>query len=202
MTHSNFVPTATWNEWINHDAKSLYDMLVKADPDYFTVSVGISTNGTDQVYGLPSDFFKVRGVDYTLSGQATAMRRYDWNERNAYSQSTGEVVRYRLVAGNIHFEPVPSAQDMTLWYVPALETLDDEDDTFDGINGWESLVEMLAARRALALEESDTSAIDAEIQMVMKRIEGLAPTRDVGEPERIQDVTGGSGHDPYSMGEF
>ncbi len=190
MANSSFVSTATWNGWINEYAKALYDLLVAADADYYTVSVSISTNGTDRVYGLPSDFYKLRGVDYTSEGTLTAMQKYEWSERNTYRDTGGTRLRYRVVAGNMHFEPLPAAQDITLWYIPSLEVLDADADTFDGVNGWEAYIEMCCARRALALEESSTTDIDAEIVAMEARIKRMAPSRDHGEPDRITDVSG------------
>lgn len=200
MSKSAFVSDDTWNQWINDAAKALHDKLVSADEDYFTISTTITWDGTSISYALPSDFYKFRGIDYSLGGLQTPMHKFEWSKRNNYQLTNGGIIRYRIVAGNLEFRPTPAAGSCTLWYVPAFEALDEDDDEFDGINGWELYIVLMAAKWALAKEESDTTEITREIMEIEERINKLSSDRDHSEPECVTDIHT-HGHRRYYMGD-
>ena len=65
-------------------------------------------------------------------------------------------------------------------------------DSLDGVNGWEELVVLDAARKALLKEESDTSGVEREIAMLVGRIEVEAQNRDAAAPATVSDVQRGA----------
>jgi hypothetical protein len=96
----------------------------------------------------------------------------------------------------IELLPVPR-QSFTLRfdYIPVCDTepligADDGNVTFDGINGWEEYVVLVAAIEVLGMEESNTSHLEKALARQEARLEALADNRDSGRPERINDVLG------------
>jgi len=188
MENSNFVTDAELVLYINSAIQELYDMLVEAAEDYYTISSSIVCDGVTSTYAVPSGFYKLMGVDYTLGSDPIPMEKYTFLDRNRYSSSDNRVVRYRLIKDSIVFQPIPAAQTMTLWYIPAFTPLALDADLFDGINGWEDFVTTSAAIICMMKEESDVSALLIEKQGIEKRIEAMRFSRDQGTPERVGDV--------------
>lgn len=189
MENSSFVTDAELTEYLNSSIKRLYDLLVMANEDYYTISDTITTDGTNKEFSLPADFYKIRGIDYTVSGNIRSMKPFPFNERNEYQNNTTEI-RYKLRKDKIRFEPTPSAQSMTLWYVPAFTNLSADGDTFDGVNGWEELVAIDAAIKCKRKEESDTSELMIERERLHQEIRDVAKNRDQAFPQTVGDVTG------------
>jgi hypothetical protein len=68
-----------------------------------------------------------------------------------------------------------------------MTTLSADGDTVDGISGWTEYIICDAAMKCMQKEESDVSVLMAEKQMLIKRIEAMAESRDVGSPARVSD---------------
>lgn len=189
MENTTFVTDSEITGYINSAIADLYDVLTSKVEDYYTISASVVTNGTSDSFALPADFYKLVAVDYQLSGLTQPMEKFNFQDRNRFIYNA-QVIRYRIIKNNILFKPVPSAQTITVWYVPAFTALVSDSDTFDGINGWETYVVLDAAQQCLAKEESDVSAIVTEKAQVMAKIEMMANNRDQGRPETVADVSG------------
>lgn len=198
MEQSNFVSDSEWNSYINNAASALYDLLVQAYEDYylvlpapeFTVTAGNSRQA------LPADFYKLRGLDYKLgTSDYVQVDQFQFGERNSakmidvrriYDEAP---VNYRIMGSYIQFLPEDRAPGTyKLWYIPRFVPMASDNDTFDGVNGWEEFIVVAAAIKALSKEESDTTDLVKEYQEIKDRIEGLAAERDAGVSERITDV--------------
>lgn len=186
MTNSQFITDAEWLSYAKASAKWYYDLLVDTDEDYFISSTTISTNGTSDLFNLPSDFFKLKGVDYDIGGDTVSMEKFTFVERNRYRDRATKL-RYRLVGSQIQFKPVPSAQTITLWYIPTL-TIADTSSTILSVNGWSEFVVLDVAIKALLKEESDASSLMAERDVHTKRLMEMKANRDYALPERVSDV--------------
>lgn len=202
MTNSVFVSDATFNGWINDGIKELWDKLTEAVEDYaltqfaFTITSGNTVN-------CPSDFYKLRGIDdLSDSNNPKTVRKFMFAERNEYSTNRLGVpydifseVYYRLVGSRIFFmPPEQAARAYQLWYVPVATTLTLDADTFDGINGWYEYPVLIAARKALAKEESDTTEINRQLKEQTDRIDALKGSRDQNGPERVSRVRNRGGN--------
>lgn len=197
--NSNFVTTAEWNSYINQSALELYDILVTAYEDYFIAEPKIvTTDGITQRYDLPSDFYKLAGVDCGLSNGNNAwvtIKRFEFAARNRYVFPNINAtyfgvfnLQYKIVGSKLMFIPTPSAgQYIRIWYVPRLPTLLLDTDTFDSISGWSEYIVVDAAIKALQKEESDVSVLFAQKQALIKRIEESAQNRDEGMPSTVSD---------------
>lgn len=188
MENSQFVTDAELTGYVNAGLQELYDLITASSEDYYTTSATIAVDGVLKSYALPANFYKLMGVDYNLGGFPTSMQRFVFNDRNRYV-NTHQVIRYRIVGSNIHFEPLPPAQTMTVWYIPAMTKLVADGDTFDAINGWEEYVILDGAIKCLVKEESDPSVLLAQKQGAMVRVQGLAKARDNAFPEKVTDAS-------------
>jgi hypothetical protein len=201
MENSPFVTDSELTEWINQSIAELYDLLVAARGQEYYLATTASQNTVPGIdtYSLPADFYQLLGVDVTLNASdVVALKPYMFQERNAYKiagiWSAGTPIFYRLKAGNISFIPNPTgAYPFVLHYIPVSQRLLLPNDAFDGINGWEEYVVVDAAAKALEKEESDASSLYKRKAERAKQIEGLAPARDAGHPERVTDVHESSG---------
>lgn len=197
MENSDFVSASEWITYINAGYKNLYDLLVSKFEDYYITSSTFSVASGASTGSLPTDFYKLRGVDRSLGGgEYYTLLPFSFEKRNSRGYLSryyglNPDVRYRLLQSTLIFSPSDSAPgDYRIWYVPLATDLTSASDTVNGVNGWELYIELDAAIQAIIKEESDPSALLMERQKVEKRIEEMAANRDSGEVETIADVTG------------
>lgn len=198
MVASTFVEDDELTVYINDGAAELYDIIVSAYEDYYTIipAPEYTVASGDNILDLPSDFYKLRGVDYKNSStDYLSVGQYQFVERNKIQQSTSRrylidaPVSYRVIGNKLNFLPVDQAAGTyRLWYIPRFTELVDNSDLFDGINGWEDYIIVSAAIKMLAKEETDVNILIVELAGLEKRIIEMSIERDVGAPERISDV--------------
>lgn len=206
MIASNFVTVQEWNDYISHSYAELYDILVQVygDEYYMAAPFLFRTDGRSPgFYPLPSDFYKLMGIDLALGTQSPGttngwltLRKFSFNSRNRYIFGNNPVsflglygLRYRLEGTNLEFIPQPAGnQTIRLRYIPRPVTLLADSDILDGISGWDEYVIVDAAIKAMQKEESDVTVLMAQKAALLKRIEAAASNRDAGEPEVVSDV--------------
>lgn len=197
MVNSSFVTDSELNGYINNSAAELYDLLVqKFGNDYYLSTSNITADGTNDQFSLPTDFYKLVGVEIQVTGNDwITLRPFMFQERNRYSTAISRTIygvtdiRYRVQGSNMRFAPIPTAnQVFRLWYVPVITTLVSDSDTLDGVNGYEEYVIVDAAIKCLQKEETDCSVLLTQKQALIKRVEEAAENRDSGGGDRISDV--------------
>ena len=205
MTDSDFIDDTELTFYLNSSYTELYDLLVSKFEDYyvaaptsFTISSGAST------YSLPSDFYKLRGVDYLLSGtDYVPLQKFNFANRN---QNTAlhsmyrrvPKVSYRIVGNTLYIEPAANAPgSYRLWYTPAATLMSSDSDTVNGVNGWEEYIVVDTAIKMLAKEESSTTQLERQRERLLQRIDVMAQNRDYDQPESITDVMPGSNYDGF-----
>lgn len=192
MTNSQFVTDSTFNLWIEEEARALYDFVIGKNEDYevLTLNFSIASGNTQAV---PSDFYKIRGLDQASGAGWKAVRKFNFAERDKYLPTSDVDLRhasvmYRLIGNEIHILPEDNAVgDYRLWYIPTMVSLTTDASTLDARNGWDTYIVLGAAIRALAKEESDASSLVQMRGETLNRILA-ALERDYAEPERISDV--------------
>jgi hypothetical protein len=213
MVVSQFVTDAELNGWINSSLAELYDLLIqKYGDDYFVELYSFSTgNGVDR-YDLPTNFYKLLGVDLFLTGNdpdqgAITLRPFTFAERNRYATANAQTwlgitnLRYRLSGSKLWLTPTPQGeQTIRLWYVPRVVPLVNDADVADGVSGWLEYVVVDVAIKAMQKEESDVSVLLAQKVALIQRIESAAENRDAGSPATVADVQSTSGAWPYNAG--
>lgn len=192
MVYSQNISDAELNVYLNSSACELYDLLVCDYEDYYLTSVNFTLANGDG-YTLPSDFYKLRGLDFSSGGNWIALDSFNFNERNRNGNlpytSTYAGLKYRILGDTLTITPENScAGDYRLWYIPQLQTLVNDGDSFTTLQRWEEYVVVDACIKMLAKEQDDVSVHMAQKQALIQRIKAAAPNRDAGAGERITDV--------------
>lgn len=198
MENSEFIKDSELTSYINNSIAELHDILCEAyGADYFVKSTSEQQTVVGQAaYDLPDDFYELRGVDIRLNGQDWInVKRFNFNERNRFSgfnvwDTTGlSNVRYRLVGGQIQFNPTPDqTADFIIWYTPVATKLVDDSDTLDDFNAYSEYVIVDAAIKMLQKEESDVTVLVIQKQALEKRIRDKSQNRDAGEADTVSDI--------------
>lgn len=199
MVNSQFITDAEFTNWINISSYELFDELITHyGDDYFLADpFVIITDGVNQFYALPNDFYKLVGVDLSVNasqGQWINVPKFNFADRNRYTQVavTGptyrQVMTYRLAGSTLWLNPLPQAgQTLQIWYIPRDTNMVADTDVFDGISGWEEYVIVDVSIKALQKEESDVSALMAQKQAILTRIAQVAGNRDAANPSTVVD---------------
>lgn len=197
MENSTFISDSELNSYINASYAELYDLLIATYEDYNISSDTISIVANTSSYSLPSNFYKLRGVDLVLDalGNAVTLKPFNFQERNSYMFTpTWNVVglsylRYHMQGNSIKFVPVPNTnQTVKLWYIPAITRLTLDADTVDGVNGFEEYIVIDAAMKMRIKEESDIQELVMQKEAMRQRIQAMAASRDAGSPEKVSDI--------------
>lgn len=177
----SFVTDAEWNGYLAASYQELYGLIVTAfGNDYFTQTPATGytfvTDGINEHFALPADFFKLLAVDIRLSAPNywVALKPFQMSERNDF----GYLGTMIPMAG----------QTLRLLYVPRAITLTNDADVVDGVNGWEEYLIVDACIKALTKEESDVTAFGARKAGLLERLQGEITNRDAGSPACVADV--------------
>lgn len=184
--NESFISDAEWDKYINSSYQEIYGLIVQAyGADYFTQTPSggytFLTDGINQFFALPADFFKLLGVDVQVSSpsQWVSLKTFPFADRNRLS---------------VFNNPIPMAgQTIRVFYIPRVTVLAlDADIISDTIsmNGWEEYIIADVGIKAAAKEESDVSVFLARKNALLKRIEAESSNRDAGNPPRIVDTFG------------
>jgi hypothetical protein len=198
MENSRFISDSELNSFINASYGELYDLLVATrGENYYITSHSFTTTSGVDTYALPNDFFKLMGVDYVTSpNQAITLRPFMWQERNRFKEPFYNNANYNLMyqirGNNLVFVPAPNGnQSIKLWYIPRAIELNDDSDSFDGINGWEEYVIIDAAIKMRIKEETSIDELVLAKSEMKARISQASAGRDSSEPLRVTDVDRG-----------
>lgn len=198
MVNNPFIAEDELTTYINESYKELYDIIVSKFEDYYVSGpVSFSLGTGESTYALPSDFYKLLGVDRSLGGDDYyTIRPFNFEQRNSRRSSTlyrgiYPNIQYRLVGDYLRFNPEDLAQgDYRLWYVPTVTALANDSDSIGiELDKWAEFIVVSAAIKMLAKEESDPSVLMSQKAELKRRIEEMAANRDVGESMRVTDVT-------------
>ena len=193
MVGSSFVSDSTWEKYINKSKDVLYDHLISAyGEDYYTTDHDITLiSGTD-TYSLPSDFYKVVSVELDIGGsEYIPLDRFSLRNRGrGFYNRYYNVYKYRLIGDNIHFTPNPSTgTTVKLWYIPLATNLVNSTDELKGFNGWEEFIIIDAAIKALRKEESDTTELERDRAILVRRLDAKKRNRDAANGMKVKDTS-------------
>ena len=191
MENNNFITDAEWLTYINASYGEFYDLLIQHfEGDYVYSTSAISIVSGTATYALPSDFYKVLGVEILDGSYYVPLKRYQLHHRDSRPGSSGIHLQYRLQGSNIAFIETPTTTETgRLIYVPLYTDLASDGDTFEFHGpGWEEYVIIDAAIKAREKEESSTTSLERKKDRMYLRIEQAAMNREAGEPEEAVDV--------------
>ena len=186
MPSSLFVSDAECNGYINDGVSELHDLLTSLYEDYNLVETTFTLTSS-QSFTLPSNFYKLRALDYQRGpGSYEPMRRYLLNERDF---AMGR--RYKVNGLVLTILPDDNyVGTYRLLYTPKYAVLVNDTDTVDDSYGWHELIVISAAIQMLAKEESDVTIMAARKQEMVERIKRSAVHRDASGPSTISDTRG------------
>ena len=193
MERSTFVSDAELNTYVQDSYGELYDLLVSAYEDYYITELPF-TIASGSSFAVPSNFYKLRGVDIVSGGsRPVSLRPFNFAERNTANSSrlrANSGRQYRLTGANLMILPTDSAAgDYVMWYVPRVTVLTADGDQLVGILDFDDYVAVDVAVKMLVKEESDPSALLMTKSALIKRVQDMAQNRDAGSPQTIADVT-------------
>lgn len=193
--NSTFISDTELTDYINNSAAELHGLLSTLYEDYYLTEVDF-TLSTANTYTLPTDFFKLRGVDFRPAKDWITVPRFSFEERNRwqvrYRRGDLQVWRaYRVMQNAIYILPEDDyAGNYRLWYLRRYSPMSTDTDQIDDLMGWDEYVVVDAAIKCLQKEESDVSVLMGRKMALKQRIEAEASNRDASGPERINIVGG------------
>lgn len=222
MVNSQFIDQTIGGEltsYVNQSYFELYDLLVsKYGNNYFVQTpYQFVTDGINDQYALPADFYKLLGVDVSISPSTGPSNQSNWftlkpfnmEERNMFSVPGtqgifyGRTLRYRINGNFLWFKPFPAAnQYIQLYYVPLWTPLVIGADTVQNVSGWLEYIIIDAAIKCLQKEESDVTVLALQKGEMIKRIEAMAENRDAGSPATVSNSQDANLWNPDSGGGY
>lgn len=183
--------------YVNMAYKDLYAQIVLSKEFYFTTSTTINVVGGTSSYTLPSDFYKLDGVDMALdnSGRYLTLKPFQFMERNKFRSGLaltvapyGQVFRYIIVGTNIQFIPLPSQSSVIqLWYTPEPVSISSFSTSLSLPIGCDEYMALTIACRMLDKEETDTSSLNAKRLEVLDQLRNSLKDRDQGSASYVVD---------------
>lgn len=200
MENAGFVNDAEWLDYAQDAYSELYDLCLEAWGSDLFRKLGTATTvagGTDPLE-MPSDFYRVLGVDVEIAGEWRMLSPLRWEERLDWNYETGEPKYYRLLAqpsdtGGATLDAAQlwptadDAYDVRVHYVPLAPTLADDSVNHHCFNGWDEYIVTGMVLRALEKEESDTAACEKRLARLAQRIQRAVPARVTDKAPKVID---------------
>lgn len=192
--NSTFITDAELLRYINTAYKELYNKLLQANSTYFMSEQTVNLIANQRAYALPSDFYKIQGVDInTTTSEKITAKPYSFENRNRQNYICGynsQNYRYVIQGDEIIFIPTPqSATTATLYYIPVTPTISAGTDTVTSVNGgYQYLIADVCRRIAMKAEDSNVNEFILEKREAIQDIMDNFATRDEGMPETVTDA--------------
>lgn len=189
------------SEYLNTEIQTAFgkfwQLVADAHEGHWDTQGNVSTVANQAYVALPSDCWRVQGVDRLDGSDYREMSQVGLTERNRYGSATSEPVAYRTSARGLELLPTPNAiYTLRVMYTPVAPTLGSAREWF---NGWEDFV------IETVLIELDTQ-VGKPVGERMKKlddaiavIKGGASKRRSQEPEYLALREYG-GYDPFDDG--
>lgn len=205
MANSSFVSDSEWLSYVNRSAAEFHAEFAVLSEDYwmneveFTLPLSPAIPGVPaNVFPLPADFHKMRGLDYQIdSGNKTwrSLHQIHFSERNAYTPDLRRVWgaspdrRFRLMRNALVIYPEAQPEGTyRLFYTTLFQPLVTTADTIPDWEGFYELCILGCAIRALEKEESDATSLRQEREMLRERLAATFKDRQEVEGDVIADV--------------
>lgn len=181
---STQVTDATITRLINTSYAELYGYLIRASLNMVESVAEITADGSDN-YELPTDFYSIISVFRVEGDQRVRLERHS-NRHRLGANPAGDATSYRIINSRIEFYPRPGGGDYEVTYVPEPGELVDDDDTVDGVLGWEEYLVVDCAIKILDAEESDTTVHRQDRERLLARIQDDAAAAEMNESWRVE----------------
>jgi len=207
MENSSFISDSEWYQYIDASYGELYDLLVRAQPDFYTKEATIvGVTGTSD-YAAPSDHYGTVGIDYIDGDNRRELRHISGVERNAfdYGSGNGPSQGYHFVYGSdstvlVRLLPSPTTGETYRHrYIKNPSEDNGGTRTIDGISGWEEYIVLDVAIKAMTKEESPTGALEKQLERMTARLEIMAENRTADSAGHVVDSRAAEDYNPASF---
>ena len=169
MTGTSFVTDAEILRMLNRAWQFLYETLSKEASAY--INSAQTTTTAAEEYPLPADFWKILGADVVDGGRTVSLKAFNFKDRNKNSGGPSAYPAYQLRNNAIRLMPAPTpGLAVTVWYTPRPILFTAVSDVVDIPYYGEQFLAVSGAIECLAKEESDTSVLQAEKQLLLSQI--------------------------------
>lgn len=180
------IDTGTWNAWLNSALLKLFRLVARQAADHFLTSSDFTLAGATDTQALPSDFFKLRALDYLNGGEYENVDRFQFRQRNDARR------RYRVQGTVIRITPLGAAAgSYRLWYTQTPTVLSgDSDQIPQCLDVYAEFIALEAAIRGRKRQKRESMELQAELDALTRDIASSADDRDGGTPDKVTDVYG------------
>lgn len=201
---------AAWTDaellvYFNHAQEWLVDVIENVNGDYFVTSANLNTTAATASIALPSDFRKLKRLEYingnTSHNNAPVIWPIRWQDKiglwywwNITASSTGTPLYYYFQGSNLMLYPVPSSSvtnAIRIWYCKRLP--DVTTSTSSEIPAeWHRLLVQKAALQALQKTDpfDRAKSIEKEIGGSLPLLLSALSRRQIQESGAMRDVWG------------
>lgn len=177
---------ANLNIEIQQSFGEFYELVADTNEGFWDTSATVATTANTTYVALPTDAWRVQGVDRLDGGDYVELQQVSVSERNRFgSSATGEPSIYRLTARGIELLPTPDAiYTLRVLYTPLAPALT-ESQPREWYNGWEDYVVTATLLRLDQREQRPLADRLAILERAKQRIISGASKRKQQEPEYL-----------------
>jgi hypothetical protein len=211
MTRSQFVEDEDWQNFANDAYAKLYNLMVGAYEEFFTVLTGeLTVNANGQV-DVPNDFQRLHAVDMKDGGEWCSVEARPLSHRNVFRRWISAYLRiwpgisYRLIKRQVWFFPETKAkgQKVRLWYNPLPERVTDFATVIPAeMEQWSEYIILEMVIMAAGKEETDDSIWARERMILEAKINDDGQLRSLEASDEIEDVRGVDDDIGYTHGRW
>lgn len=189
-----FISDTEMNRLINLKTAELYDKLVAAGGhEFYAKDAAIYTISGISEYSLPDDFYQMLSLiaewgsmdSEALTDLATLALAPQYTNYSLWGSGSGKA--YRLRGKKVRLYPTPNTRTtLRINYVPCFVDMVEDDDEFDGVNGWDKLVALGVAIEMRMIEQNEYADLYALYTEQLDRVEAMAADRDKNPKQVIE----------------
>lgn len=198
MEHGGLVSNAEWFRYVSGSYAELYDILIKAQPDFYSKDYSFSTVSGVSDYSTASDFYGDLGVDYKEQDgyyleldYASGIERNNYDYLNTTDRSVAYHFMYNAASSSpiLRLLPAPRGGDVYRHrYTVRPTDITNSTTTIDGISGWEEYIVIDAAIKARIKEETPTGDLERQLARMRQRLDEMVDSRTLADTGRIIDT--------------
>jgi hypothetical protein len=182
-------PDANINVEIQAAFAELYELIADTNEGYWDTTSTVDTAVEDDFVALPSEAWRVRGIDRFDGDDPVELMQVTIADRNRFGSRTGKPCAYRLTARGADIYPSADAvYVLRIVYTPFAPVLDDAREWY---NGWEEYVVFGALIRLALNEERSAGEWQQQLDIQRARIVRGASGRKSAGPEYLTLYDGG-----------
>lgn len=198
--HDDFVSQSTWLAWLNVARQELAIKMARGGMVPFASAVQVVSDPTQGFYQFMSEILAIiMVVEVDSTGRFRHLTNSNFVDMSRQGVGTanapivGPATRWYLEDGDdmtslLHLYPRPTSGTYQIYYLKAPTTVTSVAATFNYPLGLEEYLVLRMARKALLKEESDTAAVDKELNAIQEQIELYEHARAWADAPKVRNV--------------